>query len=160
MQMMTQRATAKLWILVRFKRLGGSQTQLLKVYQARIRSILEFASLLFNSGLTKQQSNQIEMVQKKAFAVILGRKYQDYEHALHSLQQERLDTRRAQLSLRFALKASASSRHSAMFPRNPNFRVNARNSKPFMEYQCNTNRYYTSAVPSMARLLNHHQKTS
>ena len=71
MQDMTKRATKKLWILVRFKSLGGTQDQLLKVYQSRIRTTLEFAAPVFNSGLTKDQSRMIETVQKKAFVLIL-----------------------------------------------------------------------------------------
>ena len=67
-----QRATQKLWVLIRFKSLGGSQDQMLKVFQTRVRSTLEFAAPVFHSGLTKDQSRQIEMVQKKAFAIILG----------------------------------------------------------------------------------------
>ena len=60
----TQRGTGKLWVLIRFKSLGGSTDQLLKIYQARVRSTLEFAAPVFHSGLTKEQSRQIEMVQK------------------------------------------------------------------------------------------------
>ena len=35
-----KRATKKLWVLIRFKSLGGSQDQLLKVFQTRVRSTL------------------------------------------------------------------------------------------------------------------------
>ena len=64
------------------------------------------------------------MVQKKAFALILGRSYTSYEAALLNLKQERLDTRRQTLSHKFALKCTQSSKHSHMFPPNPNFRAN------------------------------------
>ena len=148
------RATAKLWILVRFKSLGGSQDQLLKVFQSRIRSTLEFCAPVFSCALTKEQSSKIESVQKKAFAVILGKKYQTYEEALQTLNQDRLDTRRAELAFKFALKCSKSTRHSAMFPRNPVYRENMRNSKPFVEIKCHTSRYYNSPIPALARLLN------
>ena len=80
----TKRATSKLWILVRFKSLGASQNQLLKVYQTRIRSTLEFASPVFTSGLAKEQSMKIESIQKKAFALILGKDYCNYEVALQT----------------------------------------------------------------------------
>ena len=39
-----RRATKNLWVLIRFKTLGGTTPQLNTVYQSRIRSILEFAS--------------------------------------------------------------------------------------------------------------------
>ena len=66
-----QRATQKLWVLIRFKSLGRTQDQMLKVFQTRVRSTLEFAAPVFHSGLTKDQSRQITMVQKKAFVIIL-----------------------------------------------------------------------------------------
>ena len=51
------------------------------MYQLRVRSTLEFAAPVFSSGLTQ---DQLEMVQKKAFAIILGRAYVSYESALES----------------------------------------------------------------------------
>ena len=149
----TKNATKKLWVLVRFKGLGGSQSQLLKVYQTRVRSTLEFAAPVFYGGLTMEQSRQIECVQKKAFAIILGRSYTSYESALTSLKQERLDTRRENLAYKFALKCTTSSRHMAMFPLNTQHRPNMRNPKPFAEPYCNTSRYYHSPIPSISRLL-------
>ena len=150
----TKRATTKLWVLIRFKSLGGSTDQLLKVFQARVRSTLEFAAPVFHSGLTQDQSRQIEMVQKKAFAIILGKSYTSYKSALATLSQEPLDSRREKLSYKFALKCITSSKHQSMFPPNPNYRPNMRQPKPFLEHQCKTSRYFNSAVPYLARLLN------
>jgi hypothetical protein len=86
--------------------------------------------------------------------VILGKNYHSYETALAALSLERLDSRRASLCHRFALKVSQSLRHKSMFPANPNFRANMRNPKPFKEHLCKTSRYYNSAIPYLARLLN------
>ena len=154
----TKRATSKLWILIRFKSLGGTQDQLLKVYQTRVRSTLEFAAPVFHSGLTQVQSRQLEMVQKKGFAIILGKKYGSYEHALQTLNQEQLHVRRQELSYKFALKCSQSPLHKSMFPANQNFRQNMRNPKPFMEHNCQTSRHFNSTIPYLARLLNKRSK--
>ena len=94
------------------------------------------------------------MVQKKAFAIILGSKYSSYEVALATLNQERLEIRREQLSYKFALKCTESNRHRTMFPPNPSYRPNMRNPKPFQEFQCHTSRYFHSTIPALARLLN------
>ena len=56
----TRRATKILWVLIRFKQVGGSTEQLSLVYQTRVRSILEFAAPVFHSRLTSDQSRQIE----------------------------------------------------------------------------------------------------
>ena len=100
------------------------------------------------------------MVQKKAFAIILGKNYTNYQAALSTLSQERLDARRLNLCSNFATKCSKSVRHRSMFPLNPNHRPNMRNPKPFMEFQCHTSRYFTSPIPFLARLLNKNCRTS
>ena len=150
----TRRATKKLWVMLRFKTLGGTRKQMLSVYQLRVRSTLEFAAPVFHSGLTQDQSRQVEMVQKKAFAIILGENYRSYESALEILDQERLETRRTKLCLNFALKCTQSPQHNHMFPLNPNFRENMRHTKKYKESHCKTSRYYKSSIPYMARLLN------
>ena len=75
----TKRATQKLWVLIRCKALGGTSDQLVTVYLTRVRSTQEFTAPVFNSGQTQDQCRHIEMVQKKACAVILGKDYHTYE---------------------------------------------------------------------------------
>ena len=154
----TKRATKKLWVLVRFKSLGGTQEQLLTTYTTRIRSTLEFAAPVFHSGLTQEQSRQIEMVQKKALAIILGNQYTSYGSALTSLNLERLDNRRTELAYNFALKCAQSNRHRWMFPLNLKSRPNLRMSRQYVEPQCKTARYHNSPIPYLTRLLNSRSK--
>ena len=149
----------KLWILIRFKSLGGSQDQLLCIYQTRIRSTLEFAAPVFTGALTKQHEQKIELVQKKAFAIILGGQYTNYQDALHALDQDRLAARREKLCLKFANKCAKSDKHSHMFKTNSNNRSNARWSKPFEEPLCHTARYFYSPIPFLTRLLNKNTPT-
>ena len=91
------------------------------------------------------------MVQKKALAIILANSYTSYEAALLSLSLERLDSRRNKLCYSFAAK---SHKHKSMFPLHPNSRPNMRRPKPYMEHSCNISRYFNSAIPYLARLLN------
>ena len=151
---LSRQATKKLWILIRFKTLGGTTQQLVTVYQCRIRSTLEFGAPVFHSGLTKEQSRQLELVQKKATAIILGKEYINYESALNQLRLERLDTRRTNLCYNFALSCIKSPKHKSMFSLNPLPRQNMRRTKPYIEVACNTSRYYNSPVPYLTRLLN------
>jgi hypothetical protein len=118
------------------------------VYQTRVRSTLEFAAPVFSIGLIQDQSRTLEMVQKKAFDIILGRAYRSYESALETLQLKKLDSRPEALCYNFANKSTKSPQHSYIFPLNTNFRENMRHHK---EYQCRTSRYYKSPVPYMAR---------
>ena len=150
----TTRAVKKLWVLIRFKNIGASTNQLVQVYQSRIRRTLENSAPVFSSGLTQEQIRSIEMVQKKAFVIILGHDYMSYENALSILNLERLDVRRESLCLSFANKCTQSAKHCAMFPPNPNLRPDSRHPKPFYEPLCNTARHFNSAIPALARLLN------
>jgi hypothetical protein len=84
------------------------------------------------------------MVQTKAFAIILSKNYTSYESALLSLNLERLDTRRTNLSYSFVAKCAKSNKHKSMFPPNPNYRPNIRNPKSYREHLCNTSRYFNS----------------
>ena len=150
----TKQATKKLWVLIRFKAVGGTTDQLLTVYKTRIRSTLEFAAPVFHSGLTKEQSRKLEMVQKKALVIILSNQYTNYETALTTLNIERLDIRRIELCYSFALKCTLSNQHKWMFPINQNRRPNMRKLKTYLEPTCKTSRYFRSPVPYLTRLLN------
>ena len=152
----TARATKKLWILIRFKSIGANQQQLIKVYCSRIRMTLEKASPVFHSSLTQIQRKSIEMVQKKALSIILGREYVSYENALRTTNIPTLDVRREQHALNFALKCIASPKHAAMFPVNDVCQRDLRKKKPYLEPLCSTTRYYNSAIPAMTRMLNSH----
>ena len=52
--------------------MGASRETLLDVYNKQIRSILEYAAVVWNAGLKKENITKIERVQKSAFAIILG----------------------------------------------------------------------------------------
>ena len=99
----------------------------------KIKSLLEYATPVFHSSLTVNQSNQLEITQKKAFAIIYYKSYTSYVTALELAQIDRLDTPRETLCLNFAKKCALNQRHSDMFPPNPNLRPNSRNPKPFQE---------------------------
>ena len=135
----TKNATKKLWLLIRFKNTGGTRNQLLKLYELKIRTLLEFSAPVFHTSLTIAQSGKIELVQKKALAIILGNHYVSYSSALNLTKLERLDARREKLCYKFALKCTKNPRHSDLFPLNENYRKNSRaRGKKFKEYWDNT----------------------
>ena len=121
---MCQRAYTRLWILRRLKALGVSQSVLLDVYAKQIRCIAEYASPVWSGNLTKYESNQIERIQKAAFAIILGKQYSNYNGALNVLEFESLENRRRAINLRFAKKCAADSKFSHWFSRRDSFRRN------------------------------------
>jgi hypothetical protein len=110
-----QKAYAKLWMLRRLKPLGASTFELLDVYDKQIRCTLEFSVPVWAAGITNEEKNQIEMVQKAAFAIILGMSYTSYNGALTKLNRTNLAYRRKELCLKFADKCHKSEKFSHWF---------------------------------------------
>ena len=74
------------------------------VYSKEIRSILELAVPVWHSGLTRQQSTDIERIQKIAFRLILKENYINYSIACEALGTQTLYERRIKLCKNFASK--------------------------------------------------------
>ena len=102
-------------MLRRLKPLGASISDLLDVYEKQIRCVLEFATAVWTPGLTKDEVNQIERVQKAAFSIILAEKYKSYERALKLLEMETLTDRRNDMNLKFEEKSLKSEKYSNWF---------------------------------------------
>ena len=147
------RVNKVLWQLVRFKQLGGDRDKLVKFYILKVRSILMFGAACYHSALSKEQSEKLEMQQKKCLIIILGRDYSCYESARTLLNLPRLDTLRESVSLKWAIKAQADKQHAHLFPLNNN-EVTTRQNNKFNEYNCRGGRFYRSAIPAMVRSLN------
>ena len=84
-----KKARKKLWILRRMKNMALDKFQLFDVYIKEIRSILEMAVPVWHSSLTKQQSSDIERIQKVAFRIILNN-YINYRLACTKFNTETL----------------------------------------------------------------------
>ena len=69
------KATQKLWLLRRLKKYQLDIFKIFDVYTKEVRSILEYAVLVWHSGITRCQSRQIENAQRAAFKIILGASY-------------------------------------------------------------------------------------
>ena len=77
-----KKAKKKIFLLRNMKISGLSQAELVDAYIKEVRSLLELAVPVWNSGLTQEQSLKIERVQKSSIAAILGPKYSSYEESL------------------------------------------------------------------------------
>ena len=153
-QDITRKVMKNMWILLRFRDMGATREQLLRLWQQKGRSILEFASPVFFSRLTQEQSKAIEDCQRKAFSVILGAEFLSYQRALITLQQERLSERRKAAAIKFGEKCVKNPKHADMFPRNSPGRNLRAPRLPYKEYYCRTERLYESSIPTITRLLN------
>ena len=150
----TTKAYSRLWTLRRLKSMGASREVLVDVYNKQIRSPLEFAAVVWNAGLKKDDITKIERVQKSAFAIILGAQYNSYDEACRALNMKHLSERRKILSLKFAKKASKHPIHSKWFVKNPE-ETYTRLKKPTYKPVCGrTDRFLNSPIPYFTNLLN------
>ena len=139
---------ARLWMLRNLKKLGAGLGDLMDVYKKQCRSVLEMAVPAWSAGLTKTESNQIERVQRSAFAIILGDEYGSYSQALRALKMETLVVRREALCLKFAQKAFNSEKFKNWFvvSESPD------DDKFLFEVKTRTSRYRNSPLPYLTKL--------
>ena len=66
------KAAKRLWFLKKLKRAGVSVDDLIYYYRAVIRPLLEHASVVQHSSLSKEQTQSLENVQRRALQIIVG----------------------------------------------------------------------------------------
>ena len=145
-----------MWLLRNLKKYGASEDQILEVYTQQIRSVVEMACPVWNSGLTGQEVRSLERVQRTAVAIIRGENHTSYREALAHLKLKSLEDRREDICLKFALRAYNHPKFSLWFTKNMST-VNTRNvSTPLVPIRGRTKRFRNSPLPYLNNLLNNH----
>ena len=137
-------------IIFELCRIGVNQRDIVMIYCAIIRSVLEYACPVWHSGLTTSQSNDIERVQKRCLRLI----YPDlsYRESLIISDLERLSDRRERLTRQLfeEMKSAAHILHSLLplrhIPSN-----NIRNVYPYSLPKSRTSRYNYCFIPYCIR---------
>jgi len=68
----TSKAGKRLWFMKQLRKAGVTQDDLMFYYQSVVRPVLEYASPCWHLNLTKEQTKQLEDVQRRALQVIFG----------------------------------------------------------------------------------------
>jgi hypothetical protein len=94
-----RKASKRIYFLRLLKRADISPSDIVHVFCSIIRSLLEYACEVWSPGLTKEQSNQIELIQKRALNIV----YPDttYEQALTMCKLTTLKFRRQERCKKF-----------------------------------------------------------
>ena len=125
------------------------------IYILFIRSILEQSATVWHSGITSENSSDLERVQKSALKIILNRSYSTYENALARLGIDSLESRREQLCLNFARKCTKNKKLEHMFPENVKpHGMNTRNEERYRVQFANTDRLKNAPIIYIQNLLN------
>ena len=152
-----KKANSRMQLLRKVAEFSTSVEDKRTIYILYIRSILEQSSVVWHSSLTKENSEDLERVQKSAVRIILGSKYTKYEDALTKVNLESLEDRRIELCKKFAKKCTKSDnvRVNEIFKeRQKVHMMNTRNEEIFEVNYAHTERLKKSAIPYMQRLLN------
>ena len=142
-------------LLRRVTSFGASNAELTNIYILYIRSLLEQSCTVWHSGLTEENSQDLERIQKSALRIILQESYSSYENALNLLGLETLHDRREALCLSFAKKCLTNQKMKDLFQ--PNRKIHPMKTRFEEEYeisQANTERLKNSPIIHMQRLLN------
>ena len=151
-----KKASKCIFILIRAKKFRFSVYSMCTLYIWYIRTVLEYAAQVWHAGITQEQRNALERVQKRSLRIILGRQYQDYQSALTTLSMETLHDRRENLTLRFARSLLRSQEHRHLLPRTlqDGHGRATRHGNLLVPVRCRTERYRRSAIPYMVKMLN------
>ena len=149
------KAISKMWLLRRLKSVKLESDVILDYYLKEIRPLAEHGVVIWNSGLTKGQINDLEKIQKVAFRIILDESYTSYEVACTLLNVSPLQYRRSDLCTKFAIKLYKSPRSTEFFTPAVKL-VNTRSELQLLvkESVTNTKRCYNAPHNYLARLVN------
>ena len=156
-----RKAYARMTMITKLKYVGIPLEDLIDIYILYVRSALEYCSVVWHSTLTKEQSTDIENVQKLCMKIILGREYTSYDDSLIKCGLEKLSTRRESRCLKFGLKSLLHPVHSQLFPVNPHVisaPYGSSSREHFTVNRARTDSYRDSAVPYIQRMLNQYVK--
>ena len=156
-----KKANARMQILRIASTFDPSWADLKIIYTAYIRSLLEQSCTVWHSGLTQENSEDLERVQKSALKVILKESYKNYSNALNILELESLKDRREFLCLQFAKNNLKNDKIKYFFPKNTKVhQMDTRNKEIFNVNNANTARLQQSPIIYMQNLLNQNAKNN
>ena len=144
---MLSRAATRLYYLRQLRRAGLLVT-LLSYYKAVVCSVVDYASQVWNSGLTKGQSEDFELVQKQAMHIIFPDA--DYDLALQLSGLQSLEDRRDHLDrVKFAKLKDPKHRLNCLLPQKCNYSydVHAKLEYPLPKF--NTKRFRNDCIVNM-----------
>ena len=153
---MLKKANKRLFMLRSLKRFGFDQDKLTVVYKSYVRPIIEYADVVWHSGLTHKQAGDLEHIQRRACRTILGRQFTTYTESIKQCNLDRLSERRVDHCLKFAKGLVDNPRTSHLLPptRISTNGRNLRNANKFSQPKIKTNRFKQSPIPYFVSLLN------
>ena len=153
-RMIVSKASKRLHIIRVLRRGGVSAADLLVIYVALVRSVLEYCCVVWHNALPAYLSSEIERVQMRALRIIYPRS--SYQEALQRAKIARLEDRRNELCIRAfdkITKGGPLSKHLTPI-RSIAHDYSLRNSNSWMSFKCKTKRFRQSFCLSTVLMAN------
>ena len=109
---------SRMRLLSKLKYIGVQTEDLIDVYCRFIRSIVEYCSVVFHSGLTEEQNKQLENIQTMAMHILLQENFVSPSAAREMTGLRLLTERREDLVQAFSRKCLNHPKHKSLFPLN------------------------------------------
>ena len=152
---LVKKANTRLELLRKVASFNPPVQDLKDIYILFVRSILEQSAPVWHSGLTDEDTTNLERVQKSAIKIILRNSYKNYEHGLRILGLETLELRRKQLCFNFAKKCVKDKSFGKYFVKQTKeHSMKTRQSEKYKVQFANTERFKKSPIIFMQKLLN------
>ena len=152
------KAYKRMELLRRIVKFSDDKQELKNIYILFIRSILEQSAPVWHSGLSVENIEDFERVQKSACKLILQQNYTDYDSALRVLDLEKLSERRKKLCWNFSKNCLKHEKFKNLFPeKSKSHKMKMRKEEKFAVFRANTKRLDMSALNFMRRQLNEEQ---
>jgi hypothetical protein len=129
-----KKVNARMQLLRKVWSFGSSCQEMVHLWKVFCRSILEQSCVIWDSGLTQENRNDLERTQKTFLKLILEEDYGNYNNALHISQLETLDARRKRLTLSFAQTSLADGMLRDLFPIKSNIHRMKKETKGNLEF--------------------------
>ena len=113
---MLKKANKRLFMIRSLKRFGFDQEELTVVYKSYARPVIEYADVVWHSGLTYKQAGDLERIQRRACRTFLGHQFSTYTEAIKQCNLDRLSERRVDHCLKFARGLVDNPRTSHLLP--------------------------------------------
>ena len=154
---MIKKANKRLFMLRSLKRFGFDQDELSIVYKSYVTPVVEYADVVWHSGLTCKQSGDIERIQRRACRTILGHQFTTYSESITRCNLIKLSDRMGDHCLSSAMGLEDNPRRHLIPPtRIAVHGYNLRNANDLTQSMTKTKRYKQSPVPYFITLLNKH----
>ena len=150
-----KKVNARMQLLRKVSSFGSSQDEMVHLWKVFCLSVLDQSCVVWGSGLTKENENDLERTQKTFAKLVLEENYTTYYEALKTLQLDPLKLRREKLTLGFIKRSLADGKLRDLFPINKKAHMmKTRKPDKFIVQKAHTERLKKSPILAMQRLLN------